>query len=196
MVEAEKMEECGLEIVHVHLAFDDVVTQFIGCAVGVAASKSTASHPEAEGARMMVAPQELRAVAFFVHRRAPEFAAPDHQRVIEQTALLQVSDQRRHRAVRLARALLQSGGMNDVRVLADAVGVPTPVVQLHEADAAFEQAARERAIRERNLARFRAVSRGRVGSREISMAQARWIACGKPFQTLMRVLISGRLCPP
>ena len=38
----------------------------------------------------MVAAEELRAVAPLVHRRAPELAAPDDQRVVEQAPLLEV----------------------------------------------------------------------------------------------------------
>ena len=41
----------------------------------------------------------IAAVAALRHRRAAEFAAPDHQRVVEHAALLQVRDQGRGRPV-------------------------------------------------------------------------------------------------
>jgi len=42
----------------------------------------------------MVAAEEFRTVALFVHGCASELAAPDHQRVVEQPSLLEVFDER------------------------------------------------------------------------------------------------------
>ena len=48
-----------------------------------------------ESLRMMIAAQSAARIRIgFDHRRAAEFAAPDDQRIIEQTALLQIFDQR------------------------------------------------------------------------------------------------------
>ena len=73
------------------------------------------------------------------HRGAAEFAAPDHQRVVQQAALLQVLDQRR------------GGLVGDVAVLLElaievGVVVPTGVVQHDEAHAALHHAARQQAV--------------------------------------------------
>src|SRR5688572_33512466 len=92
----------------------------------------------------MVATQENGSAARLVHRRAAEFAAPDHERLIEQTPLLEVLDQRRASAIHIAafpRKLSEQ-----IVPGASAVNVPAPVVKLHVADAAFDQAARQQAV--------------------------------------------------
>src|SRR6185295_14038864 len=75
-----------------------------------------------EALNMVVAPVALR------HRRAPEFATPDHQRVLEHVALLEVLDQRRRRLIHEPRRRLDA-------VLHTAVMVPATVVELDEAHA-------------------------------------------------------------
>ena len=60
---------------------------------------AAARHPHREGARMMVAAQEFRVVASLVHRRAAEFAAPNDDGAVQQSALLQIGDKRRRRAI-------------------------------------------------------------------------------------------------
>ena len=83
----------------------------------------------------MVAAEKLRMVAFFVHGRAAEFAAPDHQRRIEQPALLQVLDERRRCLVGLSRDAGEAG--YDVVVAGSPMGVPAAMIKLHEAHAAL-----------------------------------------------------------
>ena len=61
-------------------------------------------------------------VADFDHRRAAEFPAPDDERVVEQSALLQVVDQRRGRLIGNVAVLLELA--IQIRVL-----VPTGVHQ-------------------------------------------------------------------
>ena len=76
--------------------------------------------------------------------RAPELATPDHERLIEQAAPLQVTEQDRRHPVAVGAELA-------VAIVVIGVGVPrlivilTQVVDLHEADAALGQAAGEQA---------------------------------------------------
>ena len=92
----------------------------------------------------------------FDRGRATEFAAPNHQRFFEQTALLQVPDQRRAGAVHVAALLRKL--IEQVVSRPGAVNVPAPVVELHVAHAAFYQPARQQTVvRKTRLARFRAV---------------------------------------
>ena len=91
---------------------------------------------------MVVAAEELRVVAPLVHGRAAELPAPDHERRVEQAALLQVLHQGGRRLIDLAA----QGGqpVDDVVALARAVVVPAAVIELHEAHAALDEPARER----------------------------------------------------
>ena len=86
------------------------------------------------------------------HRRAAELAAPDHQRVVEQAALLQVLDQRRATAWSVAPQLV-------FEVAGDVgVGVPALVVDVDEPDAALDQPPGQQAgAGERRLVRLGAV---------------------------------------
>ena len=47
----------------------------------------------------------LLAIAILAHRRAAEFAGPDHERVFQQAALLEIGQQRRDRLIGLAAAI-------------------------------------------------------------------------------------------
>ena len=70
---------------------DGVEAEIVGVAERDARLDAAAGQPHGEGVGMMVA----AVVAPLHHRRAAELAAPDHERVVEQAALLQVLDQRR-----------------------------------------------------------------------------------------------------
>jgi hypothetical protein len=67
----------------------DVVTEIIGFSVRVATSYSSSSHKDTETAWVMVSPVVLaREIALGVNR-ATELAAPNDERVIEQSALFE-----------------------------------------------------------------------------------------------------------
>ena len=64
-------------------------------AVAQAGLHAAAGHPEREGVRMMVAAPLLGLLDLALQkRRAPKFAAPNDERVVEQSALLEVAHQR------------------------------------------------------------------------------------------------------
>src|SRR6185503_3922992 len=105
---------------------------------------SATGHPDGETMRMMVAPQEDGAATRFVHRRAAKFAAPDHERFIQQAPLLEVLDQRRASAVHVAAFLRELS--EQIVAGTGAMNVPTPIVKLDVADAAFDKPARQQAV--------------------------------------------------
>ena len=99
--------------------------------------------------------------ADFTHRCAPELAAPDHQRVVQETASLQVEDERGRSLVDLPTAIVE--GLAEV-VVGIAVVIPVGVVELHEANAALDHTAREQTVpRERGAIVFDAVERADFG---------------------------------
>ena len=83
VVDAHQVEHRGMEIVHVDDIFDRVVADFVGCAEVAAGLDSAAGHPDRERFDVVVAAIALG------HWRAPEFAIPHNQRVIEQATLFQ-----------------------------------------------------------------------------------------------------------
>ena len=87
----------GVQVVDVEAVLDGAEAEFVGGADGLAALHAAAGHPHREAGRVVIA-----AVAFFAHRRAAEFAAPDDQRLVEQAALLEVLEQPGDRLVDLA----------------------------------------------------------------------------------------------
>ena len=80
------------------------------------------------------------ASAALSHRRAPEFAAPEDERVVEQTSLLEILDQRRRRLVHVLRG--------HRHVLLDvAVMIPRAMVELNHPHATLGEPARHEAVR-------------------------------------------------
>ena len=95
VIQAQEVQDRGLQIVDVDRVFDDVKTQIVGGAIERARLDAAAGHPHRECLRVMIAAQATmeNRVAFH-HRRAAEFAAPNHERLIEQTALFEVAQGR------------------------------------------------------------------------------------------------------
>ena len=102
---------------------------------------AAAGHPHGEAVMVVVAAVHLPLVGAgrgeLDGRRAAELASPDHQRVVEHSALLQICEKRRDRPVALVGQLAMAGRQVVVVVPGLAVAVP----ELHKADPALEQPA-------------------------------------------------------
>src|SRR4051794_17671140 len=85
VIDALEMQHRGMQIVNVELALDDLVTELISLAVDRASLNAPAGQPQGKTERIMVAP-----IGALGERRAAEFARPHHERLIEQTPLLQI----------------------------------------------------------------------------------------------------------
>jgi hypothetical protein len=119
-------------------------------------------------------------VAALDHRRAAEFAAPDDQRVVEQAALLEILDQG---GAGLVGVLAVAGEV----LLEVAVLVPRFVEELHEADAALDQAPGEQAVVGETGALPGSapyISRTSAARCERSISSGALSACGRPFRKL------------
>ena len=93
MFDAHQVQDGRVEVVHVHAVLDDVVAEVVGLAVGHALVDAGAGHQDREAARVVVAAVVgLREGALRVGRTT-EFAAPDDERIIEQSALFEVGEQ-------------------------------------------------------------------------------------------------------
>src|SRR5208337_5313713 len=100
--------------------------KIVGLAQGKTGFDAAASQPDGEGLRMMIAAQLAAHVGIaFDHGCAPEFTAPDHQSVIEQTTLLEILNQSGAGAIRF------SGLVDDSR-MDFAMVVPAFMEKLNE----------------------------------------------------------------
>ena len=72
---------------------DDVVAEVVGLAVDDALLDAPAGKPDGEALGMVVAAVVVARELALAIDGAAELAAPDHERVVEQSALLQVGDQ-------------------------------------------------------------------------------------------------------
>src|SRR5215471_9580106 len=131
---------------------DDVVAVIVGLADRYALLDASAGDPHREIARVMIAPVIGLGQLALAIDRAPEFPAPDDQRVVEQAALLQILNERRRRLV--SPPALKRQVARQVAML-----IPASMIKLNEANASFGQAAREQTVGgvRSGLARFGAV---------------------------------------
>src|SRR5215475_406287 len=81
-----------------HRLLRDAPANLVRLADDLSASYSAASHPDAISKRMMIASADtsIERRPVLAERRAAELTGPHHQRVIEQSPLLQILQQRPH----------------------------------------------------------------------------------------------------
>ena len=90
VVEAQQVQDRGVQVVDVDAVLGDVEAELVAFAERDARLDAAAGEPHGEGVGVMVAAVVAAALD---HRRAAELAAPDHERVVQQAALLQIGDQ-------------------------------------------------------------------------------------------------------
>ena len=88
MVEAQQVQDGGVQVVDVDLVLDGVPAEVVGGSESHAALDAAAGQPHRKPERVM-----FPAVVALARRRPAEFAAPQDQRVIQQAARLEVGEQ-------------------------------------------------------------------------------------------------------
>ena len=139
MVDAQEVQDRGVEIMHVDARGDDAVTEWIGRAVGDAGLDAATGRPGGEAARVMIAPVVGGRQFSLAVIGAAELAPPEHQGVVEHAALLQVRDQGRAGLVGFAALLADAAGQTTVMV-------PAGVIELDETHVALGQPAGQEAV--------------------------------------------------
>ena len=81
VVQAEQVEDGGVEIVHVEFVFDGLISPFVGGAVSVARPDSAAGQPNGESLRVVIAP-----VVVLGEGSASEFTAPPDESVLKKAS--------------------------------------------------------------------------------------------------------------
>src|SRR5205823_4033476 len=91
VIEAEELQDRGVQVVDVDGILDDVPAEFIGLAEDGAGFDAATGHPDGEGEGVVVAAADaLETGAVLAERRAAELGEPKHQRAVEQAAALQI----------------------------------------------------------------------------------------------------------
>ena len=157
VIEAETVQDRRLKVVDVNGILDDVESEVVGGAEGHARLDAAACDPHRERLRMMIAAcGAAERWIGFDHRRASEFAAPDDERVVEQSLAFQIGHECGRCLVGVLRVVLDIAF--DV-----AVRVPAAVNNADETHAALDHAASQQAgSGEAWLFRFAAVQLERL----------------------------------
>ena len=87
MVDPAQMEDRSVEIIQVHRPFRDIITEVVGLPDADAAFHTSACHPHAKIARMMIAPVVGLGEGPLRINGPPEFTPPHHERRIEKASL-------------------------------------------------------------------------------------------------------------
>jgi hypothetical protein len=135
VIEAEEGEDGGVEVVWADLVGDGFVAEFVGGTVGVSWAGTAAGHPDGEGGGIVVASDEghFATAAVFAHGGAAEFAAPDDEGIIEETAAAEVGEEGVAGLVDAAAFVLEA--VVEGFFASGTVAIPAPVEELDEADA-------------------------------------------------------------
>src|SRR5919108_6384854 len=89
VVEAQQMQDRGMEVADVHGVLDDVVGEIVGLAVDRSGPGAAAGHPHGEAARVMIAAVVLMAQAALGVNGPAKLTSPDHEGGVIEAAALQ-----------------------------------------------------------------------------------------------------------
>jgi hypothetical protein len=142
MIEAEHVQDRRVEVVDVDASFHRVHPELVGRPVRVASLHSSAREQEGETGGVVVAAGGFRVLRRLRVRSPAELAAPHDERVVEQSAQLEVGDQCRRGAVAVGRERTVPLVVLLVRVPGLVVAF-RQVVDLNVAHSSFGEPARE-----------------------------------------------------
>src|SRR5688572_30183863 len=123
VIDAELMEDGGLEIVNVHGIVDHVVGEIVRLAVGEARLETAPGEPHGETTRMVVAAVIGRRQLALGVTRTTELAAPNDDGIVQEATLFQISDEGGTRLIGLLAFIPNAVGQA-------AVMIPALVIKL------------------------------------------------------------------
>src|ERR1700676_2123724 len=112
-----------MQIVNMHRILDDVVAVVVGLAVSQPGLDAPAGEPHRKTSWMMIASVVFRRQLPLAVNSTPEFAAPHHERILQQPSLTEILNQRRRSLVRIPALAWQLFRQ-------EVVLVPSPVEEL------------------------------------------------------------------
>ena len=125
----------------VHGILDNVEAQVVGLANNLAAPQAATGHPHAVGVRVVIATGTVGIVrpAKLHHGSPAKLPAPDHERLVQKPALLEVSDEVGVRLIDLLAPLRQV-------LVQPAVVIPARVHHQHETDSPLDHPPGKQAV--------------------------------------------------
>src|SRR6266568_2303566 len=139
VVDAEALENRRVQVVNVHRVLDDVVAVIVRLAVTDARFDSATRHPDRVATAVMIATVVVLFNLALAIDGTAEFTAPNDQSVVQQTALLEVLDQRGARLVGVQALLFDALGQISVLI-------PAAMVELNETHPTLGHAAGEQTV--------------------------------------------------
>ena len=133
VVDPKLPQHCGMEIMNGDVILGDRVTKLVRRAPAGTTLDTGTSHPDREGLNVVIPATALR------HRGAPELSPPDNEGVLQKPTLLEVLDER-------CGGLVNMTGDGVDCALDVAVMVPSAVVELDKANAAFGKTSSNEAV--------------------------------------------------
>src|SRR5438552_3198042 len=85
VIESQHVQDGGVQVMDMHTVLDSVVAELVGGAVDESGLHTGAGHPDGVAVRVVIA-----AVCALCPGSAAEFTAPDDERLLQQSARLQV----------------------------------------------------------------------------------------------------------
>ena len=104
VLKAQKMQQRGMQIMHMHRIFGDIETKLIRGTQSQARFHAATREPHGECVWVMVA----SVTAALHHGRTAKLTAPDDDGIFQQAALFQIPDQSRAGLVRLTTLIFQT----------------------------------------------------------------------------------------
>src|SRR6266567_789627 len=139
VIDAETVQDGGIEVAHMYGILDDVIAIVVCLAIGDSGPYAAARHPRGKATRMMIAAVVFRRQPALAVNGAAEFAGPDDECVVEQATPFQIGDERITTTIGFAT----DNGQHSRNVI---VNIPSALVDLREAHSAFGHAPREQAV--------------------------------------------------
>ena len=106
VVEAEQVQDRGVEVVHMNFVLGDLNAVIVRTAVANAGSDAGAGHPRTKHGRMMLA-----AFIFGIGHKgsASKFSSPNDQGIVQHAARFEIFEQRSYGLIDIARKVAMIG---------------------------------------------------------------------------------------
>ena len=133
MVDAQLVQQCRMDVVNRNSVFDGVIAEFVCRTVTESGFESASSKPHRESSEMVISPVALG------HGCSPEFRSKHDDRVLQQVALFEISDER-------GDTLIDFLGRPCRMRLHRSMMIPVAMIHLDEANSAFGLSPSQQAV--------------------------------------------------
>ena len=134
VVNAQLMQKRGIDVVNVNRSFHNIIAEVIRCPEYGTPTDPTATKPKRVTTSMMVAAVIIAGQFPLTVNSSTELSAPDDQRLIEHSSLLEIFNQGSRRLIRVFALTRNPLGKS-------AVLIPSAMIQLDKPHAALRQPA-------------------------------------------------------